>query len=101
MAHVDKREEDEEPQEARALDEGDIAVLKSYVRVARAAWSGRRRAPSPSAQGQGPYTSSIKRIEKDIDDIQQRVVKLIGAGARGRPWRVGRARGEAAQSGSR
>merc|ERR1712051_612666 len=41
-----------------ALDEGDIALLKSY--------------------GQGQYTKSLRAVEKDIVDISKRVNELAG-----------------------
>lgn len=43
---------------SRALDEGDIALLKSY--------------------GVGPYTAKIKQLETDIVDEMKRVNTLIG-----------------------
>ncbi|CAN0246828.1 unnamed protein product, partial [Ectocarpus sp. 8 AP-2014] len=41
-----------------ALDEGDIALLKTY--------------------GLGPYTTSIKDIEKEINEAKEQVKELIG-----------------------
>lgn len=40
------------------LDEGDIALLKTY--------------------GMGPYTAAIKQVEKDIRDHQDKLKELIG-----------------------
>mmetsp|Transcript_12017 Transcript_12017/g.15486 ORF Transcript_12017/g.15486 Transcript_12017/m.15486 type:complete len:436 (-) Transcript_12017:121-1428(-) len=55
-----KKDYDEEEDEAPAavLDEGDIALLKSY--------------------GLGPYTSSIKKTEKEIKEHQDKLKDLIG-----------------------
>lgn len=52
----DEKEEEEAP--APVLDEGDIALLKSY--------------------GLGPYTSSIKKAEKEIKEHQEKLKELIG-----------------------
>ena len=52
-----KNEEDDEPTSS-ALDEGDIALLKSY--------------------GLGPYTMGIKKVEKDIAELQKSVSELCG-----------------------
>lgn len=41
-----------------ALDEGDIQILKTY--------------------GQGPYAQSLKRIEGEIKDVQQRINEKMG-----------------------
>jgi 26S proteasome regulatory subunit T1 len=49
-------EEDEKP--VIALDEGDIALLKTY--------------------GIGPYTNAIKATEDDIKKHQDKVKELIG-----------------------
>jgi 26S proteasome regulatory subunit T1 len=40
------------------LDEGDIAILKTY--------------------GQGPYARELRKIESDINDIQKRVNEKMG-----------------------
>eukprot|EP00904_Undaria_pinnatifida_P004547 jgi/Undpi1/14093/HiC_scaffold_9.g03744.m1 len=55
-----KKEYDEEEDESAppALDEGDIALLKTY--------------------GLGPYTTSIKNIEKEITEAKEQVKELIG-----------------------
>ncbi|KAJ1987007.1 26S proteasome regulatory subunit 7 [Dimargaris cristalligena] len=50
--------EDKEDEKIVALDEGDIALLKTY--------------------GQGPYARELKTIEKEIKDTQQKISKLIG-----------------------
>ena len=54
-SYTDDKEEDALPP---ALDDGDIALLKSY--------------------GIGPYTVAIKSIEEDIKKHQDRVKELIG-----------------------
>lgn len=54
----DYDEENEEEAPPPALDEGDIALLKTY--------------------GLGPYTSAIKAIEKDIELSKDKVKELIG-----------------------
>lgn len=41
-----------------ALDEGDIQILKTY--------------------GQGPYAASLKKIESEIKDVQQRINDKMG-----------------------
>ncbi|CAM9469328.1 unnamed protein product [Ectocarpus sp. 4 AP-2014] len=55
-----KKDYDEEDDDAppAALDEGDIALLKTY--------------------GLGPYTTSIKDIEKEINEAKEQVKELIG-----------------------
>lgn len=50
--------EEEEEETIQALDEGDIALLKTY--------------------GVGPYANDIKRLEKDIEDTLKRVNEKIG-----------------------
>lgn len=50
--------EEKEETAPKALDEGDIQLLKSY--------------------GLGPYTTSIKQLEVDIVDEMKKVTKLIG-----------------------
>ncbi|CAN0098589.1 unnamed protein product [Ascophyllum nodosum] len=50
------KEDDDVP--APALDEGDIALLKTY--------------------GLGPYTTAIKDVEKDITEAKEQVKELIG-----------------------
>ena len=51
-------EEKEEEKEIKALDEGDIALLKTY--------------------GQGPYSKALKQVETDISDTIKRVNELAG-----------------------
>ncbi|CAM9516003.1 unnamed protein product [Sphacelaria rigidula] len=55
-----KKDYDDEEDEAppAALDEGDIALLKTY--------------------GLGPYTTAIKNIEKEINESKEQVKELIG-----------------------
>ena len=48
----------EEEKEIKSLDEGDIALLKSY--------------------GQGPYSKALKQVEIDIADAIKRVNELAG-----------------------
>ncbi|KAJ3071891.1 26S proteasome regulatory subunit 7 [Podochytrium sp. JEL0797] len=50
----DKKEEDK----IKVLDEGDIALLKTY--------------------GQGPYAKELKKIETDIKEVQKRVNEKMG-----------------------
>eukprot|EP00750_Incisomonas_marina_P015156 INCI181.1.p1 GENE.INCI181.1~~INCI181.1.p1 ORF type:complete len:426 (-),score=82.13 INCI181.1:151-1428(-) len=57
MAYQDKPEELAEV-EQKALDEGDIQLLKTY--------------------GQGPYTKAIKDLEKEVEVHQKKVNELIG-----------------------
>ena len=47
-----------EEKEIRALDEGDIALMKTY--------------------GQGQYTKALKQVETDIQEITKRVNELSG-----------------------
>ena len=49
---------DEKDQKIRALDEGDIALLKTY--------------------GLGPYATKIKDSEKDIKDVAAKVNEVSG-----------------------
>lgn len=51
-------EEKEEEKDVKALDEGDIALLKTY--------------------GQGQYSKALKQVETDISDITKRVNELAG-----------------------
>ena len=51
-------EEKEEEKEIKALDEGDIALLKTY--------------------GQGPYSKALKQVETDISETIKRVNELAG-----------------------
>merc|ERR1712088_1075888 len=51
-------EDEKEEKEIKALDEGDIALLKAY--------------------GQGPYSKSLKQVEQDITDTIKRVNELAG-----------------------
>ena len=51
-------EEKEEEKEIKALDEGDIALLKTY--------------------GQGPYSKALKQVETDIAETIKRVNELAG-----------------------
>ncbi|KAJ3088257.1 26S proteasome regulatory subunit 7 [Quaeritorhiza haematococci] len=48
----------EEEEKIKVLDEGDIALLKTY--------------------GQGPYAKDLKKIEQDIKDVQKRVNERMG-----------------------
>lgn len=57
MAYTDRPEEMKEETQ-KALDSGDIAMLKTY--------------------GTGPYTKSIKELEKKVEAAQKRVTELIG-----------------------
>ncbi|KAJ1569117.1 26S protease regulatory subunit 7 [Cladochytrium tenue] len=51
--------DDDKPEEKiKVLDEGDIALLKTY--------------------GQGPYMKELKKIEQDIKEVQKRVNEKIG-----------------------
>ncbi|KAF9370581.1 26S proteasome regulatory subunit 7, partial [Mortierella sp. AD011] len=54
----EKPVEDKEMENIVALDEGDIALLKTY--------------------GQGPYAKDLKKLENDIKDAQKRVNEKIG-----------------------
>ena len=56
VKHAD--DEPEEEKQVEALDEGDIALLKSY--------------------GLGPYTLALKQVEKDIDKALKSVNELAG-----------------------
>jgi 26S proteasome regulatory subunit T1 len=51
-------EDDKDDKPIKALDEGDIALLKTY--------------------GVGPYTNAIKSVEEDIKKHQEKVKELIG-----------------------
>jgi len=58
MRKIKKEEKPEEEKEIRALDEGDIALLKTY--------------------GAGQYHKAIKGVEDDIQSITKRVNELTG-----------------------
>ncbi|KAJ3111337.1 26S proteasome regulatory subunit 7 [Phlyctochytrium bullatum] len=51
-------DDDKEQEQIKVLDEGDIALLKTY--------------------GQGPYGKELKKIEVDIRDVQKRVNEKMG-----------------------
>ncbi|KAJ3241621.1 26S proteasome regulatory subunit 7 [Chytriomyces hyalinus] len=51
-------EDDKKEEKIKVLDEGDIALLKTY--------------------GQGPYAKELKKIETDIKDVQKRVNERMG-----------------------
>lgn len=53
-----RADDKEEEKEIKSLDEGDIALLKSY--------------------GQGPYSKALKQVEIDIADAIKRVNELAG-----------------------
>ncbi|GIY95021.1 26S proteasome regulatory subunit 7 [Caerostris extrusa] len=53
-----KEDKDEKEKDVKALDEGDIALLKSY--------------------GVGQYSKSIKQVEEDIQGILKKVNELTG-----------------------
>jgi hypothetical protein len=61
-------DEEEEEKEIPPLDEGDIALLKTY--------------------GLGPYTTSIKKREEDIKSLQVRA--CVGRWEGRKEWRTGR-----------
>ncbi|EMD38696.1 hypothetical protein CERSUDRAFT_123238 [Gelatoporia subvermispora B] len=54
----DKKADNKEEKEIKALDDSDIQILKTY--------------------GQGPYTSRMKKTEKDIKDVQKRINEKLG-----------------------
>ena len=58
MRRGDKGAEEKEEKEIKSLDEGDIALLKTY--------------------GQGQYSKSLKQVETDISEITKRVNELAG-----------------------
>jgi 26S proteasome regulatory subunit T1 len=58
MRKVKTTDKEEPEKEIKSLDEGDIALLKTY--------------------GQGQYTKSIKTVEDDIQTIIKRVNELTG-----------------------
>ena len=53
-----KEDDNENEKPIQVLDEGDIALLKTY--------------------GQGPYAKSIKTVEDDIQKIMKRIDELTG-----------------------
>ncbi|KAJ3552304.1 hypothetical protein NM688_g4219 [Phlebia brevispora] len=53
-----KKADDKEEKEIKALDESDIQILKTY--------------------GQGPYAQKLKRIENDISSVQKRINEKLG-----------------------
>ncbi|KAH9376944.1 hypothetical protein HPB48_002741 [Haemaphysalis longicornis] len=58
MRKTKKDEKEEKEQEIKVLDEGDIALLKTY--------------------GAGQYSKAIKKVEQDIQDILKHVNELTG-----------------------
>mmetsp|Transcript_27550 Transcript_27550/g.36123 ORF Transcript_27550/g.36123 Transcript_27550/m.36123 type:complete len:437 (-) Transcript_27550:268-1578(-) len=56
--NVQDYDEEEDDKPVKALDEGDIALLKTY--------------------GLGPYTNAIKKIEDEISKSKDKVKELIG-----------------------
>jgi hypothetical protein len=69
-ADKDEIENEEVP---KALDEDDIALLKTYVI---------KKFPEKieliKRKGLGPYTASIKTIEEDIKKISKKVNEMCG-----------------------
>jgi len=57
-SNVNDYDDQEEEKEIKPLDEGDIALLKTY--------------------GLGPYSVDIKKVEKDIKGLTDKVKDLIG-----------------------
>ena len=57
-SNANEYDEENEDKPPAALDEGDIALLKTY--------------------GLGPYTRKIKNVEKEIIDHQKNVNDLVG-----------------------
>jgi len=53
-----KKADDKDEKEIKALDDSDIQILKTY--------------------GQGPYASRLKKIETDIKDVQKRINEQLG-----------------------
>lgn len=75
--------EEKDDKQPAVLDEGDIQLLKTYVS------SVAKRPPAAvscctdglcrsTVQGVGAYTSSIKKLEKDIEDEMKKIQDLIG-----------------------
>jgi hypothetical protein len=70
------------------LDESDIQILKTYVRSARIVSNpssypacgscGVSGGLADAAQGQGPYSLALKKIENELKDIQKRVGEKMG-----------------------
>nr|KAJ3417428.1 26S proteasome regulatory subunit 7 [Polyrhizophydium stewartii] len=54
----DKPIDDEKKEKIKVLDEGDIAILKTY--------------------GQGPYARELRKVDADIKEIQKRVNEKMG-----------------------
>ena len=55
---IDEDDLDEKDKKFRALDEGDIALLKTY--------------------GLGPYTKGIRGVEDDIKKLNGRIQEVVG-----------------------
>ncbi|EOD31879.1 hypothetical protein EMIHUDRAFT_456187 [Emiliania huxleyi CCMP1516] len=54
----DDPDEEEDKKEIKALDEGDIALLKTY--------------------GVGPYNKKVLGVEKDIKELNTKIFELVG-----------------------
>ncbi|KAI0075457.1 26S proteasome subunit P45 [Panus rudis PR-1116 ss-1] len=54
----DKKADDKDEKEIKALDDSDIQILKTY--------------------GQGPYAHRLKKIEQDIKEVQKRIDEKLG-----------------------
>ncbi|KAH9951978.1 26S proteasome subunit P45 [Amylocystis lapponica] len=54
----DKKADNKDEKEIKALDDSDIQILKTY--------------------GQGPYASRLKKIDQDIKEVQKRINEKLG-----------------------
>ena len=66
----------------RALDEGDIAILKTYVRAGLFRFCIEESKICANCryllQGQGPYTAAIKETEADITKLLKTINEISG-----------------------
>ena len=74
---MDEDEEDKKP--IKALDEGDIALLKTYVRRAKSTHPPGYLSPCLCAlQGVGPYNQSLLKVEANLKTLNGKINDLVG-----------------------
>jgi hypothetical protein len=62
---------------ALALDDSDIQILKTYVRL-HLLTKCRKSHGLFKTQGQGPYATKLKSVDIDIKEIQKRINEKLG-----------------------
>ena len=73
-------DDDKKDEKIRALDAGDIALLKTYVRMATPLCPPAAGYPPLPClpQGQGPYNKSILKAEENLKSLNGKINDLVG-----------------------